>query len=297
MRAERTSRTAESAAAIRADHTLHGDPPRIFEDAYAAALTSPRLRTLVENRLLRWIVGHTLYRDFHPVWAEVVCRSRFAEDHLEEARARGVCQYVILGTGFDSFALRRPDLADSLMVFEIDHPATQAVKRERIAALDVDPPKHVAYIPVDFEHTSLAEALARSSFDSDRPAFFSWLGTIAYLTPEAVFETFRTVASQAAPASRICFDYIHAAAFSGRALSRTMRRIRQFTARWGEPITTGLEPKELAHALEGVGLRLVEDLSTSEIEQRYLSGRADLPAMLEHHRFACAEVEVRSAKP
>jgi methyltransferase (TIGR00027 family) len=248
---------------------------------------------MIENRLLRWIASHTVYRDFYPVHAEVVCRSRFTEDHLEEARADGVCQYVILGAGFDSFALRRSDLVGSLTVFEIDHPATQAVKRARIAALDVDPPKHAVYIPVDFEHTSLAEEMARSSFAPDRPAFFSWLGTIAYLTPEAVFETFRTVASQGTPGSRICFDYIHAAAFSGRALSPSLSRVMRYAARRGEPITTGLESKELADELEGMGLRVVEDLSTTEIEERYLAGRADLPAMLEHNRFACAKVERR----
>jgi Leucine carboxyl methyltransferase len=56
--------------------------------------------------------------------AAVCTRSRYAEDRL----AAGVFgQYVILGAGLDSFAWRRPDLLGSLTVFEVDHPASQAI--------------------------------------------------------------------------------------------------------------------------------------------------------------------------
>ena len=39
--------------------------------------------------------------------AQILARSRFAEDCLEKAIALGVDQYVIVSAGLDSFALRR----------------------------------------------------------------------------------------------------------------------------------------------------------------------------------------------
>ena len=56
-------------------------------------------------------------------------RSRFAEDQLAAARAAGVQQYVILGAGLDTFAYRDPSPDLPLRVWEVDHPATQAWKR------------------------------------------------------------------------------------------------------------------------------------------------------------------------
>jgi methyltransferase (TIGR00027 family) len=87
------------------------------------------------------------------------CAIGFAEDELAKAVTRGTTQYVILGAGLDSFAYRRPDLVRSLDVYEVDHPASQAWKRERVAALGIPVPPTLHYAPIDFERTSLTEGL------------------------------------------------------------------------------------------------------------------------------------------
>jgi hypothetical protein len=68
-----------------------------------------------------------------PAYAGVILRTRYTEDALRVAVAGGVRQYVIIGAGFDSFALRRPAFARELTIFEIDQPATQEFKRLRLA--------------------------------------------------------------------------------------------------------------------------------------------------------------------
>ena len=103
-------------------------------------------------------------------------RSRYTEDSLEKAVEQGVKQYVILGAGFDTFAFRCPEILEKLQVYEVDHPATQAFKRSRLAEAGWELPPQLHFVPVDFEQESLAEALTRSSYDPQAPSFFSWLG-------------------------------------------------------------------------------------------------------------------------
>src|SRR4051794_4849580 len=72
---------------------------------------------------------------------------------------RGVGHYVILGARLDSFAYRRPDLATTLRIFEVDHPTTQQWKRARLQELNIELPSNLTFIPLDFEQQTLAEGL------------------------------------------------------------------------------------------------------------------------------------------
>lgn len=93
----------------------------------------------------------------------IICRARYTEDTLEKAVNQGVKQYVILGAGLDTFAFRRPDLMEQLEVFEVDHPATQGFKLNRIAELGWKHPVKLHFVPVDFTKESLENVLSRSS--------------------------------------------------------------------------------------------------------------------------------------
>ena len=113
---------------------------------------------------------------------------------------------MILGAGLDTFALRHPDLADRLRIYEVDHPASQEMKRrqlERIGPL----PSNLNLVPVDFETDRLDAALIGAGFDPKSPAFFAWLGVTCYLTTEAVGDTIDQIAAVAAPGSHVVLDY------------------------------------------------------------------------------------------
>jgi len=56
-----------------------------------------------------------------------------------------VTQYVVLGAGLDTFAYRNPHRY--LRVFEVDHPSTQAWKRERLKAQAIDIPRSLTFAP------------------------------------------------------------------------------------------------------------------------------------------------------
>lgn len=291
MKADEASRTAESSAALRAIHFVHHGEPKIFEDTYAMGLTSRRWQRIIGNRLLYWLVNRdSLYGWVHPVIGDLVARARYAEEQLESAVREGVSQYVLLGAGMDSFALRRTDLADSLTVFEIDHPATQKLKKKRIAEIGVSLPQSHFFLPLDFEQESLAEVLSKSSFYPKAPAFFSWLGSVVYIEKGAVLQTLGDIASYAARGSRIVFTYCDPDPLEGKPASEAFSRLLRATHRRGEPMITGFHDEEIGNELHRLGFEVLERLSSEEIQRKYFWGRSDGLTMLDHICFICARI-------
>lgn len=210
-----------------------------------------------------------------PVAGQVLSRARYAEDCLEEAVAEGIGQYVIIGAGLDSFALRRPDLVSRLAVFELDHPDTQRAKRERLASLGHELPDRLEFVPIDFEAEAVDAALSRSSFSGESRAFFSWLGTVPYLSEDAVFSVLAELSSVASAGSQLVFDYAVPEDLLGNEDRRTVARLRRFTARRGEPLLTFFKPAVLFKRVSGLGYRVVENLGPAEQNRRYFSNRSD----------------------
>ncbi|MDQ1605505.1 MAG: hypothetical protein QOE01_3350 [Actinomycetota bacterium] len=206
-----------------------------------------------------------------------------AEDALAKAVARGVRQYVIIGAGLDSFAVRRPEFARDVDVFEVDHPATQELKLERLREAGIDPATAAHYVAADLGVEALDAALARSPFHPGATAFFSWLGVTAYLTREANLQTLGAIASCGAPGSELVFTYIDQRDFDAPA-DEERRRVRELFAAVGEPWVSGFDPASLAEDLRSVGLTLVEDLGRDEQRERYCSGRDDglSPSVADH---------------
>ena len=135
-----------------------------------------------------------------------VVRSRYAEDCLKDVAQRGVCQYLILGAGLDTFAYRQPQWAHELTIYEVDHPTTQQWKYERLARAGIALPGNLQFTPVDFESASLSEGLRASSFDFTAQTFCSWLGVIYFLTEESIDATLRFIHRLPA-GSEIVFNY------------------------------------------------------------------------------------------
>lgn len=282
----RTSYTALATALMRSIHTRL-DPRPLFDDPWGERLVPDEMKAeftaAIEQSLehqpgrkqqleqiTQW-TGSLLDSAMRtqPTYGGVVLRTRYTEDALAEAAARGVRQYVIVGAGFDAFSIRRPSFARELEIFELDHPATQAFKRERIAALDVSLPESVHFISVDFRHEGVDDALRRSSYRSDIPAFFAWLGVTTYLPLDANWATLRAMASVAAPGSELVFTYIDAKAFDPAHMTPTMERLRAGAAALGEPWISGFDPKRLPEELQAVGWQIVEDVRNEMLLTRY----------------------------
>ncbi len=297
------SKTAVRVALLRAFHA-ENDEPKIFNDYLAAKLITPNERAEFENVViaaLGEIRPEIDVSSLSPVSCTreglratttqelMIARPRFTEDHLLDCVECGLAQYVILGAGLDTFALRRADLQDQLTVFEIDHPATQKFKRARLAAAGLACPPNLHFLPADFERESVFDVLQRSSYRSDRAAFFSWAGVTYYLASETVCEVFRSIRRAAAPGSRVAFDYIDLDAFDPFKASSRIRVVMERVKQFGEPMITGFEPKGLPTMLAGLGFRIVEALGPEEQLKRYFSGRTDGLRAPEHFHLVLAE--------
>ena len=261
----RPSRTAQSAANLRAAHQLV-DHPLIFDDPLALSIIGAQEAATVRANARIGTVASL--RPF------VAVRSRYAEDELARAVERGVRQYVVLGAGLDTFAYRNPHSASRLRVFEVDHPATQAWKRARLQDSGIKVPESLTFAAIDFETQTLAGGLRQAGFKADEPAFFSMLGVIIYLTRDAAMSTLKFVASLPS-GSEIVFDY----GIPPSSMSWSDRQghdyVAQRVAALGEPWLTYFEPAALAADLRGVGFTNVEDLGRDEIHARYFKGRKD----------------------
>jgi methyltransferase (TIGR00027 family) len=282
----RPSQTAQLAAAHRAYHLMH-DRPSILEDSAAIWLLGPPLSVVLRVAPLRWLFWRPLLAKVRPISAFIVVRSRYTEDTLEGSIRNGCRQYVILGAGLDSWALRHDK--SGVTVFELDHPATQQWKDARVRSRLGAWPSHAVLIPVDFERESIADALPKHGFDPRASAFVSWLGTICYLSRGAIEEAFTSLARISAPGSRIAFDYFQAKSTMSPSDLQLFQVLDEGGTRRGEPMQTLLDAEDLAELLLSAGFRVVEDLSASDIRRRYLAQRTDGLDIPGFARLCCAE--------
>jgi methyltransferase (TIGR00027 family) len=197
-------------------------------------------------------------------------RSRIAEDALSEAVDRGTRQIVILGAGLDTFALRNPHRARQIRVYEVDHPATQAWKRRRLAEAQLALPPWLIFVPVDFERDDLREKLIGAGFQRDAPAFFTWLGVVPYLTQNAIESTLEDMVS--IPNSEVVFDYMEPSEAFSVDIRKYVKERTEQQEKTDERWASRFEPAAIAAILRSHGFCDIEDINFQEIASKF--GRA-----------------------
>ncbi len=204
--------------------------------------------------------------------AFMAVRSRCSEDELAHAVARGVHQYVVLGAGLDTFAWRNP--WSDLRVFEVDFPATQHWKKQRLVNVGMEIPESLTFAPIDFESRTLAEGLRDAGFRTDQPAYFSWLGVTMYLTPEA-FESSAGFIGSLPPGSGVTFDYAIDPSGLGFFERAALHHLSKKVAAMGEPFRLFFRPGDLANTMKTLGFDDVADVGREELNESYLKERSD----------------------
>src|SRR6201996_5553180 len=258
MKPNEPSRTALIPARQRAAHQVldHGS---ILCDPYAV-----KILTEGEKDLLQFSNEHPLAsigRLF------TTARSRIAEDALSEAVAGGIRQIVILGAGLDTFALRNPHGARQIRIYEVDHPATQAWKRKRLAEAQLALPPCLILVPVDFERDDVGEKLVAAGFQPNSPAFFTWLGVVPYLTQDAIGRTLDYISS--IQNSEVVFDYMEPPEAFSEELRQLEKERTEQLKKMDERSVSRFEPAGVAAILRSHGFSAIEDISFQEIASRF----------------------------
>jgi methyltransferase (TIGR00027 family) len=258
MQPGQPSLTALSAARLRAAHqvldnaSILADPLalRILGDDIQVSLDHARAH--VSGPRLRWFIA---------------ARSRIAEEALTAAVNAGAKQLVVLGAGLDTLAYRTP-LAADLRIFEVDFPATQARKRQMIAAAGIAVPDTLTYVGVDFERETLAAALDDAGFAAAKRSFFSWLGVVPYLTEAAVFSTLGYIAGLPG-GGEVVFDYVNPAASVAAASRAANQALAERVAAAGERFQSDFDTAPLCAKMSATGFRHVDDVGPDRIAARF----------------------------
>ena len=271
------SRTAQISAFSRARHRLRSRPPFIIDDPYAKHFVTERLwRSILASELLDLILRKTVMRRVLPVTTQNLTRARYSEDRVDTAHEQGTTQYIILGSGYDTYALRHP--TTSLRIYEIDTPDTIEIKRRRIAEKGWKLPAGHRWVPMDLETDKLGRRLEVSGFDQHERTIITAMGLTYYLTRGAVIELLEELAEVVSQGSEIVFDYLiaaHCVPHKDRGLFRDMMRIVE---RRGEPMISRFDPEEMPALLGKKDQWEIVGNESPEIHQeRYVGARADVP--------------------
>lgn len=259
------SRTALVAAVARGALRLEAWP-WVLDDSLALVLVGAAWPDLYDR----------LRDDLTPPVLKQACafvgvRSRYAEDRLVEGEFG---QYVLLGAGLDSLAWRRPDLLESVTIFEVDHPASQAWKLQRIEYLSLPKSDAHVFVPVDFERQSFRDGLDVSGFDWKRRTLFAWLGVMPYLSADAIEATLRVIAS-AGLGSEVIFDYRCEDSLLDDIGRRFIDEFTSMAAESGEPVQPGWSATQVERLLVRCGLKVRDHPTRQDLIDRYFGSRAD----------------------
>lgn len=278
MKETEVSATAIGAALMRAAHLIVDGEPKIFRDDYAmrfggfASEADFRAYLDKSTRETSARMGEDQAQHlFRSVRSSVTSRARYTEDALADAMTRGISRFVVLGAGLDSFAWRHPELADRLEIYEVDHPASQEWKQQRLRELNLEMPRNLHFIPIDFEKQTLLEGLRAGGLPANKPAFFSWLGVTLYLTRDTVLNTLKQIASLGA-GTEICFTF---RVIPQEKDQKIASEIASSAASVSEPFLSSFEPQELKARLQELGYSKITHFSHEDANAAYFARRTD----------------------
>jgi methyltransferase (TIGR00027 family) len=259
--------TAVRVALWRAIHVQVDRPPHVLADEVGLRLAAPddgwRGRGDMDPTATS---GHR---------AAMVARARFIEDLVAERAGHGVDQYVILGAGLDTFAQRRPEIANRLRVFEVDRPGPQAWKRRRLVELGYGIPDGLRLVPVDFEaDTNWWQRLADAGFDPGRPAVVVSTGVTMYLTEDATVATLRQIATLAA-GSTLAMTFLLPLELVDAADRPALRAAKNGARASGTPFISFFTPERMVALAREAGFAHAEHVPGAMLAERYFAGRTD----------------------
>jgi methyltransferase (TIGR00027 family) len=225
---------------------------------------------------------------WHGARTSGVARTRFIDEVVEANLRSGTDQVVIFGAGFDARAYRISAMAKAA-VFEVDHPATSAVKRRLVEATLGAVPSHVRLITIDFNTESLPSTMRAAGFDANRRTLFVWEGVTNYLIENAVDAMLRWCASTAV-GSTVVFTYVDRHVLDAPEAFEGTAKLFAKLSESGEGWTFGIDPSHLSGFLAWCGLVLDEDVGAVDYRGRYFGRAARGMRGYEFYRVAVAHV-------
>lgn len=242
-------------------------PPHVLKDEVGFKLVNPE-------------EGWRDRPDMHPQGtapfrASIVARARFVEDYVTEKVQHGIHQYVLLGSGLDTFAQRSPEISSKLDIYEIEKSETLNWKRQRLLEIGYAIPSRLHFVPVNFESSiPWWDQLAQSGFKQNEKAIVTSMGVSMYLTHAAIGETLSHMA-KLAPGSTFIMTFMLPLEMVNPEDKQGYEFSIKGAARSGTPFISFFKPEEMLTLAKKAGFKQVEHFSTTDLIERYFSQRSD----------------------
>jgi methyltransferase (TIGR00027 family) len=233
-------------------------------------LTKDRKSHLKDPAVRQWVMTNKIAPGAYEF---MIARTAFFDHVVKEALIENLPQLVFLGAGYDSRPYRFKDLAGGTRIFELDAKPTQDRKKEVVEQAGISFPSSLSLVPIDFNKDDLKDILLSAGFSKDQKALFVWEGVTYYLPEKVVEDTLGAIRAISCPGSSACFDY---ASLSAEAISEEgAKKLREhmkskFSA---EPTRFGIAQGKIEAFLAELGYVVIEHLTHSEMETRYLTLR------------------------
>ena len=272
MEDKKASRSAGVIAAHRAFESSKDPDERVCYDPFAR-LFLPSGYTVIGKYEVPEKAALDIFKNLVPGFHEFfIARTKYIDDCLKESIKDGLEQLVILGAGYDSRAYRFTELKEGIKVFEVDHPATQDIKKEKLHEIFQVLPDHVTYIPVDFHKENFQTILSANGYDRHLKTLFIWEGVSMYLQPEAVDETLLFVSQNTAKGSRLIFDYTYREVVSGTYDRKEAKEWLNVAKKSNEPLLFGIGTGELEQFLTERGFCNIINATSEYFNSNYFVG-------------------------
>lgn len=287
MRKNQTSISALGIAVLRAVESEKPAGERICFDPYAR-----RFLPAWFYHMMRFFIqtGYAERRG-RGVVGFLAARERYIDDYLSECIQQGFDQLVILGAGYDSRAYRFEALKDPIRVFEVDHPATQQAKLEKLHKIFSSLPAHVRYVPIDFNEQTLADCLTAHGYDPKGKTVFLWQGVTYYLEPGAVDGTLDFIARCSAPGSQVIFDYIDSALLTRPTQHGEVKGMKRYQGMTGEDLRFGIPIADIEPYLGLRGFEQVVNIRSEELKALYFRGKNQSRNVMSGYAIVSAAVK------
>jgi methyltransferase (TIGR00027 family) len=273
MKEEKPNVGAEQVAAIRAAWSKRPEEERVCCDPLARHFLGPELGGVIDDPKLTETVAAAVEQSTPGAIGCVGARTRYIDDYLKACIDEGIEQLVILGAGYDSRPYRFSDMKGKVRVFELDQPATQRGKIEKIKMILGSTPEHVVYVPINFDKESMADRLYDSGFKGDLKTLFIWEGVTMYITAEAVDATLAFVAKNSGKGSSIVFNYMLQSVVDGTYRTEDAEKMRQSYAQRGEPLIFGIPEGTIYGFLSERGFCNVKEVNGEFFKSAYFKGK------------------------
>lgn len=285
------SKMAERIAMVRAGESKKPEDERICYDPYATRFIRPEVVAFYQHNPEKYREEMEQIERMMPgLNNTLAARARYFDDVVGSAVDEGIGQLVILGAGYDTRAYRIEGMK-KIRVFEVDHPDTSIVKKEKVKEIFGSLPGHVAYVPLDLESDGFGERLKRDGYDTSVKTLFLMEGVIMYLPLDALDRILKFIAHNSAIGSYVLFDYTPAmpqirAGMDGKTAANAFN----FAKERGETIKSGIMGP-VDEFLSKRGFTLIKNMNSQDYKKAYFHGKNSDRQVSGLLSFAYAAVE------